>query len=231
MCPRAIKRNQIMRKLAALLIVFAFCAAQVEISARADNKDKDKKGVPPGLAKKDGVPPGQAKKQEAQEEVKANPSQPAGPAPTDANATAAPSAPTATQSGTPQPNAASSSPAVIAEQKERIDYQIRIINEGTQRPHVKKMALEQIAKETGLQLSVLQEQEKNHPGIGTSALLLGNLIAKRSNAKFRDVIAEREQGRHWAEIAAWHRVPVPPLIQKSSDVASVVTAVIAANRQ
>ena len=50
-----------MKRLATICVLTAFCIGQA--SVRADNdKDKDSKGVPPGLAKKGGVPPGQAKK-------------------------------------------------------------------------------------------------------------------------------------------------------------------------
>lgn len=77
----------------------------------------------------------------------------------------------------------------------------------------------------------LEQQDKNHPEIGMSALLLANLICKQSNAKFRDVIAQREKGHPWPEVAAWHRVPLAGLIQKASDVSSVVKAVQEANRR
>ncbi len=96
---------------------------------------------------------------------------------------------------------------------------------------MKAIAFQQISKETGIPVATLEQQEKNHPGIGMSALLLANLISKQGNVKFRDVVDEREKGRPWAEIAAWHRVSVAPLIQKASDVSSVVKAVQEANRR
>src|SRR5690349_18782695 len=51
-----------MKRLATICVLTAFCIGQASVHADND-KDKDSKGVPPGLAKKGGVPPGQAKKQ------------------------------------------------------------------------------------------------------------------------------------------------------------------------
>lgn len=219
-----------MKRLASIFVLAAFCAGQTFV--QADNeKDKDKK-VPPGLAKKGGVPPGQAKK-EAQSEGTGTAVTIAAPAAT--TTTPAPSAPAGTtpttaKTANPAPTATAPTqiepkkPATLAEQKVKLDNYTHAINDATKRPHLKNIALAQIAKETGLSVDRLEQQDKNHPEIGTSGLLYGNLIAKRSGAKFGDLVEARLKGKHWADIAKAHNVDVGPIIQKASDVSAVVKA-------
>lgn len=224
----------VMKKFAAICTLIAFCAGQGFVLAD-NNKDKDKdkgKKVPPGLEKKGGLPPGIAKKQQQGDTPQTAPavSTPAAPAPAPAAAPAPAVAPAATKpvgtsANTPATQTtATKKPATFAEQKAKIDTHMRAINEADNRPRLKAIAIQQIAKEAGMKADRIEQQEKNHPGIRTATLLFGNLIAKQSGAEFHDVVTKHMKGMHWGDIARAHKVDVGPLIQKASDVAAVVRA-------
>jgi hypothetical protein len=221
-----------MKRLLAICVLAAFCGGQTFVHADNDKeKDKDKK-VPPGLAKKGGVPPGQAKKEAQSEGTGTTVTAPAPPTATTAPAPSAPASttPTAAKPAPTTPTATAPTqtepkkPATLAEQKVKLDNYTHTINDATKRPHLKNIALAQIAKETGVSVDHLEQQDKNHPEIGTCGLLYGNFIAKHSGAKFGDLVAARLKGKHWAEIATAHNVGVGPMVQKASDVSAVVKA-------
>ena len=221
------------KKLAIICTLTALCA----VSALADNdKDKSKK-VPPGLEKKGGLPPGIAKRQGQGDTAPATApatttSTPAAPATTPApvttttkpveNAAEASTAKAPTTQTTPTTTAKKT--ATFAEQKAKLEAHTKAINDAAERPRVKAIAIQQIAKETGMQADRIELQEKNHPGIGTAALLFGNLIAKQSGAKFHDVVEKRMKGASWGDVAKSYNVELGPLIQKASDVAAVARA-------
>jgi hypothetical protein len=218
-----------MKRFATICVLTAFCIGQA--SVRADNdKDKENKGVPPGLAKKGGLPPGQAKKQAQSESGNTVVTTPAPASVTPAVTTTAPVA--AAPAGTKSTDQTASTPTktetkqppTFAEQKAKLGDYTHAINEATQRPTLKHIAFAQISKETGVTLDRLEQQDKNHPEIGTCALLYGNLIAKQSGAKFSDLVAHRLKGKDWAEIAKNHNVNVGTLIQKAADVSNVLKA-------
>ena len=205
----------IVKKLATVCTIIALCAGY---ALSADNGETKK--APPGLQKKDGVPPGQAKKK-GQAGSDGTSSATAAPAP--APAATAPAAATATAAApAPAPavakaEAAPAKAVAPAEPKATLESNRLAINQATQsNPAMHKVALQHISKETGVSLEHLREQDKNFPEASDTGLLLGNVIAKKANVKFGDVIHARQNGKQWHEIAKAHNVDVGLLVQKSS---------------
>lgn len=165
-----------------------------------------KGGVPPGLAKKGGLPPGQAKKQDEQPVVQQTPPAAIAVAP------AKPAAPAASAPAAPAP-----APAPAAnntrELKARLDLAVEETQDRIKEQHIGPAALKEIHRLTGVPLTRLQEFRDAHK-TGFPALLLGNLIAKQSNASFRDLLAMRANGKRWSEIAERHNVAIEPLLDK-----------------
>lgn len=164
-----------------------------------------KGGVPPGLQKKGGLPPGQAKKQDEQPLAQ----QPAPPA---AAAPAKPAAPAASVPAVPAPAPAPAA-SNTRELKARLDLAVEETQDRVKEQHIGPAALKEIHRLTGVPLTRLQEFRDAHK-TGFPALLLGNLIAKQSNASFRDLLAMRANGKRWSEIAERHNVAIEPLLDK-----------------
>jgi len=224
-----------MKKLMIVSVIVGLCIGQV---LAAENEKEEGKKTPPGLQKKGAVPPGQAKKKGQADE--AAPTATPAPASTPAAAPAPASTPTPAAAPAPAPAAATTvnartpatttkpaaTPAKLSlqEQKALIDVNMRTINQATKsNPAMHKIALQHIAKETGVTLETLKEQDKI-PDATDTALLLGNFIAKQSGAKFRDIYNARENGKHWAEIAKAHNVDVSLVAEKSSHLAQALRA-------
>ena len=162
-----------------------------------------KGGVPPGLQKKDGVPPGQAKKEDGQPATVAATS----PAPTPV---AAPAAPAKAPAPAPAPAPAASN---TGELKARLDLAVEETQDRIKEEHLGPPALKEIHRLTGVPLDRLQDFREAHK-TGFPALLIGNLIAKQSNASFRDLLGMRAKGKRWSEIAERHNVAIAPLLDK-----------------
>jgi hypothetical protein len=232
----------LMKKSVAICTLIALCAGQSSVfadKAKEDEKNKTKTPpglakkdtAPPGLEKKDGVPPGLEKKDNLPPGIAKKQEQSASTSPTTVAVAPAPKptepAPVATKPAekpvsTPTPTA--TQPALTEDQKAKLNNAIRSINDASTRPTLKKLALRQIATETGVPFETIEQQEQRHPGIHPASLLLGNLVAKRSGKDFENVIVGRDNEKSWVEIATRHKVPLAPLIQKAQDVAMVVQA-------
>ncbi len=227
-----------MKKIATVCTVIALCAGY---ALPADNEKEDGKKTPPGLQKKGGVPPGQAKKKGQSDEAApaaapapantpAAAAAPANNVPATAPATANPATPAAAPAATATPAVAkpATTPAkgpTLAEQKAALDKHAHAINQVTKSNlGAHKVALQHISKETGVSLDHLKEQDKSFPTASDTGLLLGNVIAKKANVKFADVIKAHDSGKHWDEIAKAHNVDFALLVQKSSDLAQAVRA-------
>jgi len=221
-----------MKKLAILCTIFALCTGHTLL---ADNDKNDGKKVPPGLQKKGGVPPGQAKKKAQSDDATPDASSAPANAPVSAPAATPASAPapanTTTTTATPAPAPLVAKPAAttpakpttLAEQKAALETHARAINQATKsNPLTHKMALAQIAKQTGVTLDHLKEQDTNFPAASDTGLLLGNVIARKANVRFSDVIQARQSGKQWDEIAKAHNVDFGLLVQKSSELAQAL---------
>lgn len=191
-------------------IAFAGFAEQTKTNKTPPGLEK-KGGVPPGLQKKEGVPPGQAKKQDEQPAA-----QQSAPAAT-ASALAKPAAPAAAAPAAPAAAATAAAPAPvtsnIGELKARLDLAVEETQDRIKEEHLGPAALKEIHRLTGVPLTRLQEHREAHK-TGFPALLLGNLIAKQSNASFKDLLAMRARGKRWSEIAERHNVAIAPLLEK-----------------
>jgi len=199
-----------MKKVTILCGLLALCTGQLS----GDNT-KDEKKAPPGLQKKGGVPPGQAKKTDVEQ-------------PTPATAVVAPAAPVVVNARTPAPAPAPAAPAApaptaarpatLGQQRATLEANRLAINKATEsNPAKHKTALQHIAKQTGVTLEHLKEQDKRFPSASATGLLLGNVIAKKAGVKFSDVIQAREKGKQWDEIARTHNVDFNVLVQESSE--------------
>jgi len=213
-----------MKKLATLCTIFALCTGHTLL---ADNDKNDGKKVPPGLQKKGGVPPGQAKKKAQSDDVAPDASSTPASVPAPANTA------TTSTAVTPAPAPIVAKPAAttpaktttLAEQKAALETHARTINQATKsNPLMHKIALQQIVKQTGVTLEHLKEQDTNFPAASDTGLLLGNVIARKANVKFSDVIHARQSGKQWDEIAKAHNVDFGLLVQKSSELAQSLRA-------
>ena len=211
-------------------LTFALASAQADGPPGLEKKG----GVPPGLAKKGGVPPGLAKKQTNEpQQNPAPPAQvaavptPATPAATPAPATpVTPTAPTTTRPAPsapvpqPPPTATPSTPSKPAvsnyELKNRLDKEVETIKDRIGENDLQSPALREISRMTGVPVGRLEEQRKAH-GAGYPALLLGNLIAKQSNATFPQLMAARKTEKDWSTIAVRYHVPLQPLLDDLLD--------------
>ena len=210
---------RLMKNITILCTILALSVGQ----SFGDNP-KDEKKTPPGLQKKGGVAPGQAKKNTVTEE--------ATPAAAPAPAATAP-APVVVNARTPAPAPAPTpAPAAItptatkptmAQQRATLDANRVAINKATEGNAAKhKIALQQIAKQTGVALEHLKDQDKRFPVASATGLLLGNVVAKKANIKFSDVMDEREKGKQWHEIARAHNVDFSVLVEESGELAQAL---------
>jgi hypothetical protein len=63
-----------------------------------------------------------------------------------------------------------------------------------------------ISKETGVPVATIQKQHREHEAMGTSGLLMANLIATQTKKPAGNFLRQREAGKSWIEIAAEHKV-------------------------
>jgi hypothetical protein len=184
----------------------------------------DEKGLPPGLQKKDKLPPGWEKKQHSAQ------------ATTNAPAVATPAAPAAAPTSVPAaPTTANPAPAVAAtpavaapvktpapaptprppkEVKAEMNNRIESVNKLDNKTAARKAGMEAAAKETGVPLSKLQAQRKEHPDVGIGSLVMANSIAAQTKKKPGQLLENHQAGKSWAEIAKDNNVDMEALDAK-----------------
>ena len=177
------------------LCVVLLAASFLPSAVLAADKDKD---LPPGLRKKDKLPPGWEKKVGKDGQVTETPAAPAptSPAPT---TPAKPGDPVATKP-TPTP-APAPTPRTVKEVRGSVDKRIQTINTLDNKAAAREAAFAAIAKETGVTANKVQAQHREHPTIGTSGLLLANLISAQTKKPAANYLRQRSSGKPWAEIA------------------------------
>lgn len=190
----------------------------IVLSAQAADKDvppglEKKGGVPPGLQKKDKLPPGIAKKQ-GKDATAATPSTPAAPGPAaPAPNTPAPATP-ATTSTTPKPPETKTPPPTRRELRADITKHARTINTLDNKAGARRAGYEAIAKETGVSVSTLQAQQRQHQEVGTAGLLMANVIAGQTKRPAGNYLRQAAEGKPWERIAADNGVNLEDLDAK-----------------
>lgn len=179
------------------LCIVLLAASFLPSAVLAADKDKEK-DLPPGLRKKDKLPPGWEKKVGKDGQVTETPAAPTTAAPA---TPAKPGDPVATKpTPTPAPTAAPA-PRPIKEVKNSVDKRIQTINTLDNKAAAREAAFAAIAKETGVTANKVQAQHREHPTIGTSGLLLANLISAQTKKPAANYLRQRSSGKPWAEIA------------------------------
>jgi hypothetical protein len=190
-----------------------------------------KGGVPPGLQKKGGLPPGQAKKQQAAATPAtapatttppATPATPAAPATAPAPAPATPATPAPPQQAAakepvkePAKETTATAPkASHYEVKTRLEQELDIIQRRVVTKDLDNPAIKQISRITGVSVAKLHQQQEEYDA-GYPGLLLGNLIAKQSNASFKQLITEhKDKNLKWTTVAQRRNVALQPLLDE-----------------
>ena len=144
----------------------------------------------------------------AAESSKAQPS--TAPAEAAASPAPAPSAPTSAESK----ESVSSAPARSAKEiKADFEKRLRQVNTLDNHPAAAKAGLEAIARETGVPLSTLQAQIKDHKA-GSGGLVMANELAKATGKPAVTFLRQRQQNREWDRIAADNKFDLSKVLPK-----------------
>lgn len=223
-------------KLATVGVILALCGAAA-MANDDDDAPNNKKGVPPGLAKKGGLPPGQAKKQGYGQNQSANPSTPTvqakevAPAPNTPASTApatpatpAPTAPAAnttptannTQPPSADPNLSDSVKVgkEVQARRAKVESQVAEIDGFGNTAEARERIFTRLHRNSNIPISTLEAQRKAYPDVGLGGITVANYISK-GNPKVSalQVLAEHKStGKGWGEIAQTHGVHLTELI-------------------
>jgi hypothetical protein len=97
------------------------------------------------------------------------------------------------------------------EGRERLQRQMRDVNEAADKPGRMKIAMERISTETGVPLEQVRAMHKSHPNSGASGILIACVLAaetKKSPERFLD---RHVAGKGWADIAHDNNVKLEKL--------------------
>lgn len=182
----------------------------------ADDKGKNKsneKDLPPGLRKKETLPPGIAKKRGAETGRTTV---------ITTNVIVTNIVVTNIQARTPRQR--SEKPTARREIKVDLDRHIRAINSLDDRNSARRAGLSAIAQETGVSVSTLQKQRRDHPNVGTGGLLVANVIASTTPGGVTVHFRQHAGGKSWEKIAADHQVNMEQLQAKLARVENLMRA-------
>jgi hypothetical protein len=97
------------------------------------------------------------------------------------------------------------------EGRERLQQQMRDVNDAANKPGRMKIAMERISTETGVPLEQVRAMHKRQPGAGASGILIACVLAaetKKSPERFLD---RHVEGKSWADIAHDNNVKLAKL--------------------
>src|SRR5215218_4314926 len=185
------------------LYSLALLALTIAAASAADEKD-----LPPGLRKKDKLPPGWEKKvgkdAETGKQAVTTATNTANGVVVDPKAATPATPPVVSAPATKSPLPVNTR----SPQEVRASFEKNVHNVNTldNKAPARAAGFAAIAKETGVPVATIQKQHREHEAMGSSGLLMANLIAAQTKKPAGNFLRQREAGKSWPEIAAEHKV-------------------------
>jgi hypothetical protein len=148
------------------------------------------------------------------------PSTPAPPPVLTAKVPDAPKPPAPDAPKLPAPEVAKPAPKVskeVMERRVKLDKHVADLDAMGKTPEVRERMMVRMYKRLDVPLSTMEAELKAHPNIGAGGLVAGHYIAKRSKQPVEKILAAREGGKTWGEIAGENKVDLTELNEQMAN--------------
>jgi len=148
------------------------------------------------------------------------PSTPAPPPVPIAKVPDAPKPPAPDAPKSPTPEVAKPAPKVskeVMERRARLDKHAADLDAMGKTPEVRDRMMVRMYQRLDVPLATMEAEMKAHPNLGAGGLVAGHYIAKRSKQPVEKILAAREGGKSWGEIASEHKVDLTELNEQMAN--------------